>query len=233
MGKVTLFALFLLILPIPALTVGDTYRGFHRIKVSGKMKVKSSSTRGIMAMKNVLTKLTTALAALALAASVVSAAPSTGTSQPTSTSVRKALATLPYYGVFDNLTYSVSEDGTVTLAGQVVRPTTKSDAQARVAHLAGVSRVINRIEVLPLSSFDDDIRLRAARAIFNTGGLYRYALGGNPSIHIVVNNGRLTLEGVVATELDRRLAFTAARGLPFVFSVTNNLHTDAELRGAH
>jgi hyperosmotically inducible protein len=184
-----------------------------------------------MAMKNILTKLTTALAALALAASVVAAAPANAGSQPISARVRKELATLPYYGVFDNLTYTVSEDGTVTLAGQVVRPTTKSDAQARVAHVAGVTRVVNQIEVLPLSSFDDQIRWQAARTIFNTGGLYRYAGGANPAIHIIVNNGRLTLEGVVANDFDRQLARTAALQVPNVFAVTNNLRTDAELRG--
>ncbi|MDQ3907288.1 MAG: BON domain-containing protein [Acidobacteriota bacterium] len=182
-------------------------------------------------MKGFIVKLTTAVAAIVLTAAFAVAAPAAG-SQPVAKSVRHELATLPYYGIFDNLEYSVSPDGTVTLAGQVVRPTTKSDAEARVRHVAGVTRVINKIEVLPLSSFDDQIRWRAARTIFNTGGLYRYAMGGDPSIHIVVKNGRLTLEGVVASELDRRLANTAALNVPGVFSVTNNLRTDAEIRGA-
>ena len=106
--------------------------------------------------------------------------------------------------------------------------TTRSDAAARVAHLPGVTRVVNRIEVMPLSGFDDQIRASAYRTIFNTGGLYRYALGGNPSLHIIVNNGRLTLEGVVADEMDKRLAYMAARQVPGVFSVTNNLRTDRD-----
>ncbi len=182
-------------------------------------------------MKGFLTKLTTAAAAVILSATFAVAVPAAGT-QPIAKSVRHELATLPYYGVFDNLEYSVSSDGTVTLAGQVVRPTTKSDAEARVRHVAGVTRVVNNIEVLPLSSFDDQIRWQAARTIFNAGGLYRYAMGSDPSIHIVVKNGHLSLEGVVANELDRRLANNAALSVPGVFSVTNNLRTDAELRQA-
>lgn len=180
-------------------------------------------------MKNVLTRLTALVAALVVAATFAVAAPDVG-AQPTVKSVRKALVMLPYYGVFDNLEYSIDRDGTVTLSGQVVRATTKDDAAASVARVAGVRRVVNRIEVLPLSSFDDSIRARAYRTIFNTGGLYRYAMGGNPSLHIVVNNGHLTLEGVVANEFDRRLAYTAASSVSGVFSVTNNLRTDAEQR---
>lgn len=182
-------------------------------------------------MKGFLTRLTTAAAAVILSATFAVAVPAADT-QPIAKSVRHELVTLPYYGVFDNLEYSVSSDGTVTLAGQVVRPTTKSDAEARVRRIAGVTRVVNNIEVLPLSSFDDQIRWQAARTIFNTGGLYRYAGGANPSIHIVVKNGHLTLEGVVASDFDRQIARTAALNVPGVFSVTNNLRTDAELRQA-
>ena len=140
-------------------------------------------------------------------------------------SVRKQLVTLPYYGVFDNLAFKVNGD-TVTLYGQTVRPTTRTDAERRVRRIEGVRSVVNNIEVLPLSSFDDDIRRRAYRAIFNRGGLYRYALGANPSLHIVVNRGHITLEGVVANKLDKTLAYHAARGIPGVFSVTNNLRAE-------
>ena len=141
--------------------------------------------------------------------------------------VRKALVTLPFYGVFDNLEYQF-EEGTVTLSGQVVRPTTRADAERRVARIRGVERVVNNIEVLPVSGFDDSIRARTARAIFNTGGLGRYALGANPSIHIIVKRGHVTLEGVVANRGDRQLASLAANGVPGVFSVTNNLRTDRD-----
>ncbi|MDT7604966.1 MAG: hyperosmotically inducible periplasmic protein [Acidobacteriota bacterium] len=180
-------------------------------------------------MKRVLSRLTALVAALCLAASFAVAVPSVG-AQPTSKSIRKALVMLPYYGVFDNLEYRLDQDGTVTLSGQVVRPSTKSDAEHVVKRIAGVSRVVNQIEVLPLSSFDDSIRASAYRAIFNTGGLYRYALGANPSLHIVVNRGHLTLEGVVANEGDKRLAYITASSVPGAFSVTNNLRTDASER---
>ena len=140
--------------------------------------------------------------------------------------VRSELVTLPYYGVFDNLAYEVN-GGTVTLYGQVVRPSTRSDAERRVARLAGVARVVNRIEVLPLSGFDDSIRARTYRALFGTESpLFRYGRGTNPSIHIVVNRGHVTLEGVVANEGDSRLAYMRARGVPGVFSVTNNLDVE-------
>lgn len=149
--------------------------------------------------------------------------------QQVSKRVRKELITLPYYGVFDNLAYKV-EGRMVTLYGQVVRPTTRSDAARRVAKIKGVEQVVNNIEVLPLSSFDDRIRVQAYRNIFNTSSLYRYAMGSNPSIHIVVNRGHLTLEGVVANRMDRQLAEFAARELPGVFSVTNNLRAESEER---
>jgi len=84
--------------------------------------------------------------------------------------------------------------------------------------------VINNIEVLPLSSFDDSIRARTYRAVFRSGSLYRYAMGANPSIHIIVRNGRVKLEGVVSSQMDSQLAYMAARGVPGVFEVTNNLH---------
>ena len=182
-------------------------------------------------MRNVLTKLTALAGALLLASAVAVAAPEAKHEQPTSKGIRHAILMLPYYGVFDNIEYSVASDGTVTLYGQVVRPTTKSGAESSVKRVAGVARVVNKIEVLPLSSFDDSIRLSAYRTIFNTGGLYRYAMGANPSLHIVVDHGHLTLEGVVANEGDRNLAYIAARSVPGAFSVTNNLRTDAEMRG--
>ena len=145
--------------------------------------------------------------------------------------VRKELVTLPWTGVFDNLAYKV-EGSTMTLYGQVVRPTTRSGAESCVKRIEGVERVINNIEVLPPSPFDDRIRQGAYYTIFNTGSLYRYAMGANPSLRIIVNRGRLTLEGVVANEGDRRLAYIAARSVPGVFEVTNNLRTDRDRRNS-
>jgi hyperosmotically inducible protein len=139
--------------------------------------------------------------------------------------VRHELVTLPYYGVFDNLAYSIN-GGTVTLYGQVVRASTRSDAAGRVKRIAGVSRVVNNIKVLPLSGIDDSIRARTYRSIARMGGLYRYLQGGNPSLHIVVDRGHVTLEGVVSGSGDRNLAYIAANRVPGVFSVTNNLRVE-------
>src|ERR1044071_3990002 len=141
--------------------------------------------------------------------------------------VRHELVTLPYYGVFDNLAYSIN-GGNVTLYGQVVRPSTRSDAERRVKRIAGVTRVVNNIKVLPLSGFDDRIRVATNRSIANMGGLHRYLRGTNPSLHIVVENGHVTLEGVVSGSGDRTLAYHAANAVPGVFSVTNNLRVEGE-----
>ena len=150
-------------------------------------------------MKSIKIGITGLICAIALAVAPVVAKPVTGGYRPSSIplekKIRKELVTLPYYGVFDNLAFRV-DGGTVTLYGKVVRPTTKSDAAQRVARLAGVNRVVNKIDVLPLSSFDDSLRRRTYRAVFGTAGLSRYAMGANPSIHIVVDRGRVTLEGV-------------------------------------
>lgn len=141
--------------------------------------------------------------------------------------VRRELVTLPYYGVFDNLAYSIN-GGVVTLYGDVVRASTRSDAAGRVKRLPGVTRVVNNINVLPLSRFDDDIRRATFRSIANMGGLHRYLRGTNPSVHIVVNRGHVTLEGVVSGGGDRNLLYIAANRVPGVFSVQNNLRVEGE-----
>ncbi|HVF91064.1 MAG TPA: BON domain-containing protein [Blastocatellia bacterium] len=176
-------------------------------------------------------RLTALVMGFALAGAVAVAAPPGPGRQnndiATMKQIRKKLVTLPFYGVFDNLAYSM-EGGTVTLYGQVVRPSTRKDAERRVEKIEGVERVINDIEVLPLSPFDDRIRVRAFRAISRAGSLFRYFQGANPSIHIVVNRGHLTLEGVVSNRADSRLANIAARQVPDAFSVTNNLRVERE-----
>ena len=136
--------------------------------------------------------------------------------------VRHALVMLPWYGLFDNLQYSVRGD-TVVLTGQVTRPTLKSDAEAAVRKLEGVSNAVNNIEVLPLSPNDDRIRLATYRALFSRSGLDRYALRAVPSIHILVKNGHVTLVGNVSRSADRIEAGIAALTVPGVFSVTNDL----------
>lgn len=177
-------------------------------------------------MRKMNSRIVIMIAMLVLVASVAFAATPPG-GQKTMDKVRKELVTLPYYGVFDNLEYQV-EGGTVTLSGQVVKPITRQDAERRIGKIEGVDRVVNNIEVLPLSGFDDSIRARAYRTIFRTGGLYRYAMGANPSIHIIVRNGNVTLEGVVSSEMDSQLANMAARNVSGVFSVTNNLRVGSK-----
>ena len=141
--------------------------------------------------------------------------------------VRHELVMLPFYGVFDNLAYKVDPDGTVTLLGQVSRPTLKSDAENVVKHIEGVQRVVNNIEVLPPSPMDDQIRMAEYRAIYGDPALStRYGYRSIPSIHIIVENGRVTLEGVVANEADKNLVGIRANSVPNVFSVTNDLEVE-------
>jgi hyperosmotically inducible protein len=139
--------------------------------------------------------------------------------------VRHELVMLPYYSVFDNLSFRV--DGyKVTLQGQVTRPTLKSDAERAVKQIEGVETVDNQIEVLPLSPNDDRLRRALYRAIYSQPGLDRYSLMAVPSIHIIVANGNVKLEGVVATEADKNIANITANGVSGVFSVTNNLRIE-------
>jgi hyperosmotically inducible protein len=139
--------------------------------------------------------------------------------------VRHELVMLPYYGVFDNLTYRVNGYN-VELGGQVTRPTLKSDAERVVKQIEGVEKVINNIEVLPLSPNDDRIRLAVYRAIYRQPNLNRYALQAVPPIHIIVKNGDVSLEGVVASAADRNISGIQANSVSGVFHVTNNLRTE-------
>jgi hyperosmotically inducible protein len=140
--------------------------------------------------------------------------------------VRRELVKLPYYNVFDSLSFRV-DDGVVTLFGQVTQPVLKDDAAGAVKHIEGVRSVKNEIEVLPLSPFDNRIRRSTYRAIFGYAPLQRYAMGVVPSIHIIVKNGHVTLEGVVASEQDKQMAFIRANGVPNVFSVDNQLRVQS------
>jgi hyperosmotically inducible protein len=139
--------------------------------------------------------------------------------------VRHELVMLPYYGVFDNLAYQVN-GSTVTLLGQVTRPTLKSDAERAVKGIEGVDKVVNKIEVLPLSPMDDKIRLAVYRAIYSDPALDRYALRAVPPIHIIVKNGNVTLDGAVASQADKNIAGIRANGVPGVFSVRNELQVE-------
>lgn len=153
------------------------------------------------------------------------AAPAPNAPPALTENVRKALVTIPFLSVFDDLSYQV-DNGVVTLTGEVTRPIVKDYARKAVQRLAGVKTVNDQIEVLPPSVFDDDIRLRTLRSLSRTSSLYRYFMGTNPSIRIVVKNGRVTLDGVVQNSMDRQLAFMAANQVSGVFAITNDLRTE-------
>jgi hyperosmotically inducible protein len=136
------------------------------------------------------------------------------------------LVMLPYYGVFDNLLYKVSPDGTLTLLGEVSRPTLKSDAEMAVKEIEGVERVDNQIKVLPVSPNDDRIRRATYRKIYGNSVLSQYQLRAVPPIHIVVDNGHVTLEGVVARPMEKQVAGMQANSVSGVFSVKNNLRVE-------
>jgi len=139
--------------------------------------------------------------------------------------VRHELVMLPYLGVFDNLEYKV--DGhTVTLMGQVTRPTLKSDAASAVKRIEGAEKVDNQIEVLPLSPDDDRIRRAVFVALARNPQLDRYFMQAIAPVRIIVKNGQVTLEGVVASQADSDLANITAKGVPGAFSVTNHLRVE-------
>ena len=136
--------------------------------------------------------------------------------------VRHELVTLPFYSVFDDLTYEVQGD-TVILSGAVIRPTLKSDAENAVKRIEGVEKVVNKIEVLPVSPNDDRIRRAVYRAIYSQPGLDTYSLRAVPTIHIIVKNGNVTLTGAVGNQGDKDRAGIAASGVPGAFGVKNDI----------
>lgn len=170
----------------------------------------------------------TALCTFFLTASVITAASAPAGGQETKSGqniireVRHQLLLLPYYSVFDNLAFKVDGDH-VTLEGQVTNPTLKHDAEAVVKGLEGVSGVTNNIEVLPPSPMDDQLRHALYHAIYGDPTLSKYGWSSMPSIHIIVKNGHVSLEGVVDSEADKNLAGLRANSVPNVFEVKNNL----------
>jgi hyperosmotically inducible protein len=170
------------------------------------------------------------IAALAVAMTTMAAAAPKEVSQQAveriQREVRHEILMLPYFDVFDNITFKV-EGYDVTLAGQVVRLTLKTDAERVVKGIEGVEKVDNQIEVLPVSPNDDRLRIRTFRAIYGYSALQRYALPVIKPIRIIVKNGHITLEGVVDSEADKNLVNMRARGVPGSFSVINNLTVPA------
>ena len=142
--------------------------------------------------------------------------------------VRHQLVMLPYFGVFDDLGFTVN-GGTVTLMGEVTRPTLKSDAGNVVKGIEGVTSVENNIEILPLSPDDDRIRIATYRAVYGDPSLStRYGYRALPSIHIIVKNGHVRLEGAVANAMDKNIAGIRANGVPDAFSVENDLKVEGK-----
>ena len=134
---------------------------------------------------------------------------------------------MPYYSVFDWIEGEVKPDGTVTLRGEVTRPTIKDDAAGRVKQLESVTKLNNEIEVLPLSPNDDHLRVAVYRAIFNFDSpLFRYATQSVPPIHIIVKNGNVALKGIVANQGDSEFAEIKARGVSGAFDVKNELQIE-------
>lgn len=142
--------------------------------------------------------------------------------------VSGAVLSYPQFTIFDDVSGSI-EGGVVTLAGKVTMPFKRNDIEKRVAKVAGVKRVENRIGVLPVSLFDEELRYSVARAIYGSSAFWQYASMANPPIHIIVERGRVTLTGVVASEVDRMMARSLATSFN-AFSVTSDLKTDQEMK---
>lgn len=141
--------------------------------------------------------------------------------------VSKQVMTYPQFSIFDSVHMQVDE-GIVVLTGKVTMPYKKTDIAKRIAKIDGVHRVVNNLAVLPVSQFDDELRFRIARAIYGNSNFWNYGSMANPPIHIIVENGHVTLDGVVNSNTDRMLARSIASSFG-AFSVTNDLKTDAEV----
>ena len=180
-------------------------------------------------MKAQKSRLTLVLLLLAFNTSILFSADTShgDTRQRVEKEVRHELVMLPFYGIFDNLAFQI-DGAKVTLLGQAINPTLKADAERQVKRIEGVESIENKIEVLPLSPNDDRIRLAVFRAIYEHTALTRYALRAVPTIHIVVKNGHVTLEGSVANQADKSISGIQANAVAGVFSVNNALRVDAE-----
>lgn len=142
--------------------------------------------------------------------------------------ISNRVLTYSRFTIFDSVHASVDE-GIVTLTGKVTMPFKRDDIEKRVARVDGVREIHNRIEVLPVSIYDDELRYRIARSIYGNSSFWHYGAMANPPIHVIVERGRVTLEGVVNSNVERMLARSLATHSG-AFSVTNNLKTDAEMR---
>lgn len=145
---------------------------------------------------------------------------------PLENRIRHELVMLPFLSIYDDVSFQIDDGGNVILSGSVLRPTLKTDSERVVKKVEGVAQVDNRIEVLPLSPFDNQIRAQVTRAVYGTPSLNRYAMGARPPIRIIVKNGNVTLRGFVGNEGDKNIAGIRANGVSGVFSVKNELQVD-------
>ncbi|HLG55768.1 MAG TPA: BON domain-containing protein [Vicinamibacterales bacterium] len=142
--------------------------------------------------------------------------------------VQRQVLQYPHFTIFDSVNAQI-DNGMVTLTGKVTMPYKRNDIERRVRRLASVQNVNNQITVLPVSKFDDDLRFQLARAIYSNPNFRPFASMVNPPIHIIVERGRVTLEGVVNSQVDRMLARSIASGY-LSFDVKNELKTEAEVK---
>ena len=166
-------------------------------------------------------------AALALALSTPALAADPGNLQ-TFRAVQKQVLLYPHFTIFDTVNLQIDGDA-VKLTGKVTMPYKRDDIERRVRQVAGVQRVDNDIEVLPVSQFDDDLRIGIAHAIYSNPAFRSFAAMANPPIHVIVENGHVTLDGVVLNEVDRAIARSIVGGFP-AFSFKNQLRTEAEVK---
>jgi hyperosmotically inducible protein len=143
-------------------------------------------------------------------------------------SVQKQVLNYTHFTIFDSVNMQINE-GTVTLTGWVTMPYKSTDIERRVSRVDGVTRVVNRIKELPVSQFDDNLRIRLARAIYGSPHFRGYGSMVNPPIHIIVEHGRVTLEGVVNNNVDRMIARSIASNF-LSFDVKNELKTTQEAK---
>jgi len=163
---------------------------------------------------------------LTAALAIGAASANTPTDADLAKQVRHEVLMYPRYTLYDDVSFRVN-NGNVELLGEVTQPYKKQDLGKIVQSIRGVASVTNELKVLPLSPFDDQLRMRVTRAIFRDPSLLRYGMGPNSSIHIIVENGHVTLAGSVDTQADKQLAGmrAATAGLSFG-SIVNNLSVD-------
>jgi len=142
--------------------------------------------------------------------------------------VQKQVLQYPHFTIFDDVDVQV-DGGVVKLTGKVTMPFKRDDIEKRVRSVAGVNRVDNRLEVLPVSQFDDQLRVGIAEAIYSNPAFRGFVSMVNPPIHVIVEHGHVTLDGVVLNEVDRAIARSIAGNFP-AFSITNSLKTEAEVK---